>query len=193
MEDSHYDIGKRYAEILEVMWFTFLYSTLIPFGAFLSLPGLVLYYVVDKYNLLRRSSIHGNISEKLSGWSMTLLELTLVFRPIGELIFDSHLRSATHPISFVFLITGILYMLVPWNYFLRKVTQEKFKLNPKKFQDVRYKFTETYHTMHPIYKELYLKEHLRKRNLTMGIIFPSGREVARSDVRINGGDYVEEN
>lgn len=62
MEDPPYEIGKRYAEILETMWFTFFYATLIPFGAFLSLFGIVLYYIIDKYNLLSRSSIHGNIS-----------------------------------------------------------------------------------------------------------------------------------
>lgn len=57
MEDFHYDMGKRYAEVLETMWFTFLYLTLIPFGAMLTLFGLVIYYWVDKYNLLRRSSV----------------------------------------------------------------------------------------------------------------------------------------
>ena len=56
MEDSEYDMGKRYAEIIETMWFTFLYSTLIPIGAFISVLGIGIYYWVDKYNLLRRSS-----------------------------------------------------------------------------------------------------------------------------------------
>ncbi len=57
MEDYPYDMGKRYAEILETMWFTFMYVSLIPFGAFLSLVGLMIYYWVDKYNLLRRSKV----------------------------------------------------------------------------------------------------------------------------------------
>lgn len=57
MEDYPYDMGKRYAEILETMWFTFLYVSLIPFGCVLSLVGLMIYYWVDKYNLLRRSKV----------------------------------------------------------------------------------------------------------------------------------------
>ena len=57
MEDYPYDMGKRYAEIIETMWFTFLYVTLIPIGAFLSLVSLWMYYWVDKYNLLRRSKV----------------------------------------------------------------------------------------------------------------------------------------
>lgn len=57
MEDYPYDIGKRYAEIIETLWFTYLYSTLIPIGAFISILGLGLYYWVDKYNLLRVNSV----------------------------------------------------------------------------------------------------------------------------------------
>ena len=44
------------------MWFTFLYATLIPVGAFLSLGGIAFYYWVDKYNYLRRSSLSHHIS-----------------------------------------------------------------------------------------------------------------------------------
>lgn len=65
MEDYPYDMGKRYAEILETMWFTFLYVSLIPFGAFLTLIGLCIYYWVDKFNLLRRSKVENLIESKL--------------------------------------------------------------------------------------------------------------------------------
>ena len=58
-------MGKRYAEIIETMWFTFLYATLIPIGAFISTCGLIIYYWVDKYNLLRRSCIKRDLSEQL--------------------------------------------------------------------------------------------------------------------------------
>ena len=57
MEDYPYDMGKRYAEVLETMWFVFLYASLIPIGTFLSFIGFCIYYWVDKYNLLRRSKI----------------------------------------------------------------------------------------------------------------------------------------
>lgn len=61
MEEYPYDMGKRYAEILETMWFTFLYSSLIPIGPFITLIGLSLYYWIDKYNLLRRSKLNNTI------------------------------------------------------------------------------------------------------------------------------------
>jgi len=65
------------------MWFTYLYSSLIPLGAFFSAIGLSLYYWIDKYNLLRRSSVNSNISGELSLFSMKLLDFTLICKPIG--------------------------------------------------------------------------------------------------------------
>lgn len=93
MEDFVYDVGKRYAEVLETMWFTFLYASLIPMGGFLTVIGIGLYYWVDKYNLLRRSSIKENISGKLSIKALTLLDLVLIFMPLGQIIFDHFLRN----------------------------------------------------------------------------------------------------
>jgi hypothetical protein len=52
-------------------------------GSFLTLIGLFLYYWVDKYNLLRRSSLHENVSGKLCLVAMKLLDGTLILRPIG--------------------------------------------------------------------------------------------------------------
>jgi hypothetical protein len=68
------------------MWFTFLYATLIPVGAFFTFLGLILYYWVDKYNLLRRSSLTQNISGKLAVVSLKLLDFTLVLRPLGTIL-----------------------------------------------------------------------------------------------------------
>jgi hypothetical protein len=55
------------------MWFTFLYMTIIPVGAIFSCIGLVAYYWIDKYNLLRRSSIHGLVSGDLIDLTLKML------------------------------------------------------------------------------------------------------------------------
>lgn len=57
MADYHYDMGKRFAEIIEMFWFTYLYADLIPIGGILIMFGLMAYYWIDKYNLLRRASL----------------------------------------------------------------------------------------------------------------------------------------
>jgi hypothetical protein len=74
------------------MWFTYLYASLIPVGAFLTIIGLSLYYWIDKYNLLRRSSLTANVSGDMAMFSLKLLDFTLVLRTIGEMLFDYQLR-----------------------------------------------------------------------------------------------------
>jgi len=132
-------MGKRYAEILETMWFTFLYSSLIPFGAFLTLAGLLIYYWVDKYNLLRRSKIENLIESKLPLNAVKLMEVTLFWKPLGELIFDIKLRGVIFA-TYVMLGLGVLFLFVPWNIFLDKFFHEKFNLSKESYQDVKYQF-----------------------------------------------------
>jgi len=95
------------------MWFTYLYSSLIPLGGFFSTIGLTLYYWVDKYNLLRRSSVNSNIAGELSIQAMKLLDFTLICRPVGEIIFDCQIRDTYNITSFFMLAVGIIYLLLP--------------------------------------------------------------------------------
>jgi hypothetical protein len=100
------------------MWFTFLYATLIPVGAFITLAGLSIYYWIDKYNLLRRSSWRGNISGKMAIISLKLLDFTLILRPLGTILFDSEIRDGVHITSIVFVAIGFVYLLIPINSIL---------------------------------------------------------------------------
>lgn len=65
------------------MWFTFLYMTLIPIGGVFSSLGLFFYYWIDKYNLLRRSTIKINVSGELIHLTLKMLDFTLVLRSLG--------------------------------------------------------------------------------------------------------------
>ena len=58
MEDPKYSMGKKYGELIEAVWFTYLYYSVIPAGCVLILVGLFIFYWVDKLTLLRRSSIN---------------------------------------------------------------------------------------------------------------------------------------
>lgn len=57
MQSMPYQLGKRFAEIIKLMWLVSLYQSLIPMGTMIAIIGLTLYYWIDKYNLLRRSSV----------------------------------------------------------------------------------------------------------------------------------------
>jgi len=96
------------------MWFTFLYSELIPMGSFLILLGLVLYYWVDKFNFLRRSAIKEGHSGKISTFSLQALDATLFLAHAGRVMFTYLVQH--HEIDYLgilFTIIGIVYLFLP--------------------------------------------------------------------------------
>lgn len=95
------------------MWFTFLYMTLIPIGGLFSCIGLIAYYWVDKYNLLRRSTIVSQVSGDLINLTLSMLEFTLVIRMLGEILFDYQLRGGVKIISWGYLAISVIYVLLP--------------------------------------------------------------------------------
>ena len=115
MEGAGYIIGKRYAEVIEIMWFTSLYSSLIPFGACLSLIGLLMYYWVDRYNLQRRLTIKQEVSGKMTNLALKMLDVSLLLQPLGQILFDEHLRDGYQVSSLIMAIVALVYLLLPVN------------------------------------------------------------------------------
>lgn len=132
------------------MWFTFMYSTLLPLGAIITTVGLCLYYWVDKFNLLRRSTISRQVSGTLILNSLNLLDFTLFLKPVGSMVFDSHLRSQFVPSSLVMLIIGVIYVLIPKNDLLTYFNNEKFRQHQQTYKDLKNSLQNTYNTEHPV-------------------------------------------
>lgn len=137
--------------MLDSIWFAYLYASLIPAGNLLVTVGTCLFYWVDKYNLLRRSSINEHISSSLSLHAVNFLDLTLVFRCAGELIFDSQIREGVCWQSIVCIAIAVLYVLLPTNAILQTLHQEKFNIKEKTYAEVRHTFLYDYHSMHPLF------------------------------------------
>ena len=71
-----------------------------------------MYYWVDKYTLLRKSTLRGEVSGKFVLTGMKLLDLTLLLRPAGELIFDIQLRHKTGLASSIVMVCiGFIYFV----------------------------------------------------------------------------------
>jgi hypothetical protein len=66
LEDPDYLSAKRYADIMKTMWFSFFFGSCIPLGPLFSLFGLILYYYIDMYNLIRKRTVKESISNELS-------------------------------------------------------------------------------------------------------------------------------
>jgi fumarate reductase subunit D len=89
--------------------------TLIPVGGVFSVIGLSLYYWIDKYNLLRRSSLLSNVPGQLIILTLKMLDVTLVLRVLGELIFDYQIRKGPLVTSWICLGIAVIYQFLPIN------------------------------------------------------------------------------
>ena len=70
---------------MKTVWFTFNFGNVIPMGIIYSIVGLSLYYWVDKYNVMRRRTIAGNLAKEVSIEMIEMLELSLIFCGLGDM------------------------------------------------------------------------------------------------------------
>lgn len=80
-------MGKRYADIMKTMWFTFLYSSCIPLGTLWSMLGLMIYYNADKHNVVVRRTIKDSIGADLSCEMIEMLENIVILHCFGGFFF----------------------------------------------------------------------------------------------------------
>ena len=77
------------------------------------LVGLILYYWVDKYNFLRRSSIKTRVSGKMAILGLKSLDATLFLSPAGELLFRGIIHHEFDYPALIFIIIGVIYTMLP--------------------------------------------------------------------------------
>lgn len=53
------------------------------------------------------------ISGKLLNSSLTLLDITLILRPIGEIIFDTQIRDRYLPSTVIMICCAFVYIIIP--------------------------------------------------------------------------------
>ena len=91
---------------------------------------------------------------------MKLLDFTLLCKPLGEIIFDTQIRSSLAISSIVMCAIAAIYLILPLDSILEFFHPEKFKTEEKTYEEVQAHFKETYQTLHPIYS---LKEENQEK------------------------------
>lgn len=84
---------------------------------------------------------------------LKLLDLTLLMKPAGEIIFDYSIRDRYSISSIIMVCLSIVYFLLPINKILDFFHDEKFYHSKKTYEEVKDRFVETYETLHPIFNE----------------------------------------
>lgn len=95
---------------------------------------------MDKYTLLRHCSINENVNGELSKRAMKLIDATLLFRAIGEIIFDVQIRDGAVWESIACACVGAVYLFLPMDDILTFFHEEKFKTEEKPYREVKSSF-----------------------------------------------------
>ncbi|EAR87534.2 transmembrane protein, putative (macronuclear) [Tetrahymena thermophila SB210] len=152
MEEYPYIQGKRYADIMKTMWFTFLYAPCIPLGNFFSMFNLVIYYYIDKYNILRNSTVKENLSKEVSLQMTENLEYITVFFALGNFTFSIHLFNTVEWASIIMLVLGLIYAILPMqdlNQYLFHIEDLDEEIT---YQQAKFSFKTNYDLLNPITK-----------------------------------------
>ncbi|CAD8055184.1 unnamed protein product [Paramecium primaurelia] len=113
MEEPDYLSAKRYSDVMKTMWFTFMYGTAIPLGTLFSAFGILIYYFVDYYNILRRRTVKESISIQLSTEMIEMLEYIIAWCAFGEMIMTYTFFKEVSKIDILLIVLAILYQQLP--------------------------------------------------------------------------------
>lgn len=119
MKYPEYNLAKRYADVIKIIWFTFMYGNLIPIGNLFSVVCLILYYWIDKYNLLRKSSLMPYISNELSDKMLNLLDMVLIIKPLNNLYMVYAITEEISYIDIILFSVGAIYITLPINTIMK--------------------------------------------------------------------------
>ena len=87
-EYPEYLISDKYSDIINTMWVTFLYAPLIPIVLPFSLVYIILTYYIEKYTIMRRSTVKDVLSRNISIEMIEYLEFIIIFYSIGNFLFE---------------------------------------------------------------------------------------------------------
>lgn len=59
--------------------------------------------------------------------SLKFLDVTLIMKPIGEMIFDSSIRDGIGAESIVLVCVGFVYVIMPMDKILKFLHEEEFR------------------------------------------------------------------
>lgn len=113
MEHPDYLSAKRYSDLMKTMWFTFLYGSAIPIGVICSCTGVIFYYFIDKYNILRRRTVKESISKELSVEMINLLDLIIFFSAFGEITMSYAFYKEVSIYDMCLISISIVFVLLP--------------------------------------------------------------------------------
>ncbi|CAD8085697.1 unnamed protein product [Paramecium sonneborni] len=159
---------ESYAYICLSLWISLLFAPLLPISLLFCSLGLLLYYWIQKYLLLRRNSKPPFQSFHLNREMMNLFELSPIILAVGQLWTDYVFSSSSAVLTINFISFGFscLELITPATR-ISKLFDKKQNIFTEKdrYQDVYLKLSTDYDRTNPLTQQQAILEFIKAKTL----------------------------
>lgn len=159
-ESIDMSIALKYAYLGKTLLMTMLYIELFPLGTIISFIGLVLFYLIEKYNMIRVYKKPPTISATITFFHLSVFKFSIFAYAIGVYVCNSKNFTTYNNYSFISIVLfGVLSIVPIEKLFIRDYIGVK---SLDFYEDEFFNFTSTYETTNPITKKKGLFKILEK-------------------------------
>ena len=157
------DISYKYSYIAKTMLMTFLYIPIFPLGVPISLAGLILGYLLEKYNFTHLYKRPEMLNQKMCEFYMNYFIVFLFDYGVGNWMF----MNDTFPIKDWALVNIILFgilIIIPYPHLFncKFIENPESDINKKEYKDVYFSFYNDYERQNPLTKKQGLCNYLKR-------------------------------
>ncbi len=157
------DISYKYSYIAKTMLMTFLYVPIFPLGVIFSLLGLILGYILERFNFTHLYKRPEMLNQKMCEFYVNYFIVFLFDYGIGNWMF----MSETFPIKDWALVNIILFgllIIIPYPHLFncKFIEESESEINTKEYKDVYFSFYNDYERQNPLTKKQGLSNYLKR-------------------------------
>eukprot|EP01017_Pseudomicrothorax_dubius_P045019 TRINITY_DN770_c0_g2_i1.p1 TRINITY_DN770_c0_g2~~TRINITY_DN770_c0_g2_i1.p1 ORF type:complete len:296 (-),score=22.33 TRINITY_DN770_c0_g2_i1:21-908(-) len=153
-QGPNYDVAFRYGLNIRALYFAGFFMALYPAGLLFTIVEIFLRYWIDKFVLLRRSSMPTPIGKRLSSEILGKLEYLPLIVMAGYFIVLTVVNSKGFALDGIALIISLVYILIPKNSFVRNTCCNEQRIPKRKcaipYSQARLSFINDYDLLNPV-------------------------------------------
>ncbi|KAL4478394.1 hypothetical protein ABPG74_006629 [Tetrahymena malaccensis] len=168
-EEPQFTIESEYSQFMNTLLMTLFYATPLPICILWSIAGIIIQYLIAKYNLIKRRSAPFNIGSSLSQVMINLMNAGILIFACLSYVFiymsKDEADNNSQFISLVAIIVSAVHFLLPIHVINREIIKIKPRKpeNTKKYIQVKGDFSTDYDRANPATKRLASQKFLEEQ------------------------------
>lgn len=161
-ENPKMDFATFYSGIIKSMFSAAFYSPVVPIVLLWTFLGIFLCYWVDKYNLLRKTSIGRALGVEIAFEMTEVMEWFLVIFGFSNFVFDWFFFKEISALTYILLVLAIVNAVFPMDWLNGKIFGKvQPEVLPETYDECKYYLDEEYDRFNPATKEVAIAQYAK--------------------------------